>query len=312
MSVPPPDSVPSVAVIVLNWNGTNDTLECLASLMHVDYPRCEIVVVDNGSRPSPRERIAQEFPTVSYVEAGLNLGYAGGNNVGIRYALARGHDYVFVLNNDTTVDAGFLKAAVAVAETDPRIAVVGIKILSFEDPSRVWVAYGKLIYRKGLVRLIGFDEANDGRFDTQRDVEWVAGTGFLLRRSALEQVGLFDEEFFAYHEDVDWCTAAREQGWRVVYAPSASIFHKGHRSTGGKGFVNPRQYMVARSTVLFVRKHARWYQWLRFYAFQVVSLPLAYLYRSFTGERRGVALKIRGTLDGLRRRPMPFEELGLR
>lgn len=105
----------SVAVIVLNWNGTDDTVECLRSLLQVDYPRYEIVVVDNGSRESPRARIADEFPSVTYLETAQNLGYAGGNNVGIRHALARGHDYVFVLNNDTVVEPEFLTQAVAVA-----------------------------------------------------------------------------------------------------------------------------------------------------------------------------------------------------
>jgi GT2 family glycosyltransferase len=310
--VPPLNALPSVAVVVLNWNGTDDTLECLRSLVGVDYPRCEIVVVDNGSQPSPRQCIIGQFPAVSYVETGLNLGYAGGNNVGIRYALQRGHDYVFVLNNDTTVDPHFLRLAVGVAESDPHIAVVGIKILAFEDPSRVWVAYGSLTYRKGLVHLYGYYEPNDGRFDTQRDVEWVPGTALLMRRAALEQIGLFDENFFAYHEDVDWCTNAREQGWRVVYAPGAQILHKGHRSSGGKGYVTPRQYLAGRNMVLFVRKHARWHQLLKFAAFQIATLPLQYLWRCLSWEQRGVILKVRGMLDALRGRPLPLEELGLR
>jgi len=308
----PRDGLPSVGVIVLNWNGTVDTLECLRSLEEVDYPRYEVIVVDNGSQPSPRQRIAAEFPLVSYIETGINLGYAGGNNVGIRYALEREHDYVFVLNNDTTVPPNLLAAAVTVAETDARIAVVGLKVLVFDDPSRVWVAYGSLTYRKGLVHLFGYYELNDGRFDTQLDVQWVPGTALLMRRTALEEIGPFDETFFAYHEDVDWCTNAREHGWRVVYAPQAQVLHKGHRSSGGAGYVTPRQYLTARNMVLFVRKHARWYQSLQFAAFQIATIPLQYLWRCLTGEQRGVVLKVRGMLDALRGQPLPLEELGLR
>src|SRR5512136_2486548 len=103
------DDLPSVAVIVLNWNGTDDTLECLSSLALLDYPHCEIIVVDNGSQPSPRQVITREFPLVTYIETGTNLGYAGGNNVGIRHALAVGHAYVFVLNNDTIVERDVLR-----------------------------------------------------------------------------------------------------------------------------------------------------------------------------------------------------------
>ena len=300
---------PSAAVIVLNWNGTDDTLECLASLQHVTYPRTEIIVVDNGSRPSPRQRIGALYPRLTYLENPRNLGYAGGNNVGIRYALKHGHDYVCVLNNDTVVEPEFLTAAITVAESDPRIAVTGIKVLAFRDPSKVWVAYGRVTYDYGLVRLIGF-YADDQRFEDQLDVDWVPGTALLLRRRALEEIGLFDEAFFAYHEDVDWCTAARERGWRVVFAPTARILHKGHRSSG-QGYVTPRQYLSGHNMVLFVKKHARWYQCLRFIASQLGALPLQYITRRLRGEQQGVVLKIRGMLDALRGRPLPLDELGL-
>jgi GT2 family glycosyltransferase len=305
------DQSPSVAVIVLNWNGTDDTIECLESLKRVTYPRAEIVVVDNGSHPSPRTAIRAAYPTATYLENDRNLGYAGGNNVGIRYALERGHDYVFVLNNDTVVEPDFVTAAVAAAESDSRIAVVGIKVLAFEDPALVWVAYGEVTYRQGLVRLIGYYERDGERFAEQRDVEWVPGTALLLRRQALEQIGLFDEAFFAYHEDVDWCTSAREQSWRVVFAPAARILHKGHRSSGGKGYVTPRQYLAGRNMVRFVRKHARWHEVLRFIAFQLGTLPFQYVRRWWSGEQQGVVLKVRGMLDALRDQPMPLAELGL-
>ena len=312
MSAPRRDAVPSVAVIVLNWNGTDDTLECLRSLMQLDYPRYEIVVVDNGSQPSPREQIKERFPSVTYLETGLNLGYAGGNNVGIRHALAEGHDYVFVLNNDTKVEPDVLRHGVAVAESDASIGVLGVKIIAWEDPTRLWVAYGEVTYRQGLVRLIGYFNLDDGAFDEQKDVEWVPGTAMLFRRRALETVGLFDEEFFAYHEDVDWCTAARKRGFRVVFAPGARIYHKGHRSSGGKGYVTPRQYLAGRNMVLYVRKHATALQAAKFMAFQLVTLPLQYVRRLLTGEQAGVSSKVRGMLDALRGRPLPLVELGLR
>ncbi len=310
MPEPRPQSAPGVAVVVLNWNGTDDTLECLNSLVQVDYPAYEIVVVDNGSRVSPRPRIVAQFPSVTYLETGVNLGYAGGNNVGIRYALSAGHEYVFVLNNDTAVEPDVLRRAVAVAETDPAIGVLGVQIMSWEDPALTWIAYGEVTYRQGLVRLIGYLSRKP--YEEQKDVPWVPGTAMLLRRRALETVGLFDEEFFAYHEDVDWCTAAREHGFRVVYAPVARIYHKGHRSSGGKGHVTLRQYLAGRNMVLYVRKHATGRQAAKFVAFQLVTLPFQYLRRLLTWEQAGVSLKVRGMLDGLRGRPLPLVELGLR
>jgi len=133
----------------------------------------------------------------------------------------------------------------------------------------------------------------------------------LFRRRALEAVGLFDEEFFAYHEDVDWCTAARDQGFRVVFAPVARIYHKGHRSSGGKGYVTLRQYLAGRNMVLYVRKHATPLQAAKFVAFQLATVPLQYVRRWLTGEQAGVSSKVRGMLDAVRRRPSPLKELGL-
>ncbi|HVM96413.1 MAG TPA: glycosyltransferase family 2 protein [Candidatus Acidoferrales bacterium] len=310
--MPAPETRSSVAVIVLNWNGTADTLECLASLSRMTYPRFELIVVDNGSRPSPRQQILAAFPTITFLETDENLGYAGGNNVGIRAALAAGHDFVFVLNNDTIVEPDVLDRAIAVASCDASIGVLGVKIIAWDDPGRVWVAYGEVTYRQGLVRLIGYYGLDDGRFDQQRDVEWVPGTAMLMSRRALEQVGLFDEEFFAYHEDVDWCTLARTKGFRVVYSPEPRIYHKGHRSSGGKGYVTPRQYLAGRNMVLYVRKHATPLQMMKFLAFQLATVPLQYVRRWLSGEQAGVRSKVRGMLDAVRGRPLPLVELGLR
>lgn len=303
---------PKVGIIVLNWNGLDDTLECLASLARSDYPNAELIVVDNGSRLDPRGAILSHFPTVTYIRLAENSGYAGGNNVGIRYALERGYPYVFVLNNDTVVERDTIRRAVEVAQQDSRIAAVGVKVLAWEDPSRVWVAYGQITYRQGLVRLIGYYWRDDERFAQQRDVEWVPGTAILLSAKALADVGLFDEEFFAYHEDVDWCTSAREKGYRIVFAPQGRILHKGHGSSGGKRYVSPRQYLAGRNMVLFVRKHATVGQACKFVAFQLLTLPLQYLRRTLSGEQAGVSFKVRGMIDALRKKPIPFTQLGLR
>jgi GT2 family glycosyltransferase len=305
-------SPPKVVVVILNWNGLPDTLQCLESVVRIDYPNFATVVVDNGSHVDPRPEIETRFPQVPCIRLPRNLGYAGGNNVGIRYALDLGADYVFILNNDTIVEPNVLRAAVAVAESDPRIAAVGVKILAWEDPTRIWVAYGHVTYRQGLVRLVGYYWPDDFRFTRVRDVDWVPGTAMLLRRQALLDIGLFDDEYFAYHEDVDWCTSARKAGYRIVFAPEGRIFHKGHGSSGGRRFVSLRQYLAGRNMVLFVRKHGTPWQKAKFVCFQLATLPLQYLRRSLTGEQEGVVLKVRGMLDAMRDRPIPLVELGLR
>ncbi|MEO6027493.1 MAG: glycosyltransferase family 2 protein [Candidatus Binatia bacterium] len=302
---------PRVLVIVLNWNGTDDTLACLASLSDLEYPAFDTLVIDNGSRVSVVPAVRERFPETRCIELPMNLGYAGGNNVGLRAAMAEGYAFACVLNNDTLVDRRFLQAAVAEASA-PGIAAVGAKVLCEDDPSLLWMAYGRVTWQQSLIGLCGWGEPDDGRYDEPLDVEWVPGCSLLMAVPALEAVGPFDERFFAYHEDVDWCATAREHGWRIRYAPEAVVRHRGNRTLGGPVYTSPRKYLSARSSVLFARKHGTPAQKAMLAASIVLTLPFVFLRRLVTGEVGGVLLKIRGWLDGLRDREPPFETLGLR
>jgi GT2 family glycosyltransferase len=304
--------LPRVLLIVLNWNGTDDTLACLASLAGLDYPAFDTLVIDNGSRVSVGPAVRERFPETRCIELPMNLGYAGGNNVGLRAAMAEGYAFACVLNNDTVVDPGFLRAAVAEAEAAPRVAAVGAKVLCADDPSRLWMTYGRITWRQSLIGLAGWGEPDDGRYDTPRDVEWVPGCSILLSCAALAEIGPFDERFFAYHEDVDWCTTAREHGWRIRYAPTALVRHRGNQTLGGPVYTSPRKYLSARSTILFARKHATTVQKLMLASSIILTTPFVFLRRLVTGEAGGVVLKIRGWLDGLRDREPPYRALGLR
>src|SRR5688500_5379740 len=133
-------AAPRVLVIVLNWNGADDTLACLASLADLEYPAFDILVIDNGSRVSVAAAVRERFPETRCIELPMNLGYAGGNNVGLRAAMAEGYAFACVLNNDTLVDPRFLRAALAEASA-PRVAAVGAKVLCEDDPSRLWMTY---------------------------------------------------------------------------------------------------------------------------------------------------------------------------
>jgi GT2 family glycosyltransferase len=302
---------PRVLVVILDWNGADDTLACLESLRASDYPAFDTLVIDNGSRRSVVPAVRATFPDVDCIELPINLGYAGGNNVGLRRALVMQYDFAYVLNNDTVVDAGALRAAVEAGRPSD-VAAVGGKVVAFDDPSRLWMTYGAIDYRQSLVHLAGWGERDRGQYDTPREVEWVPGCALLLSCAALADVGLFDEQFFAYHEDVDWCTSARERGWHIRYAPDSVVRHRGNRTLGGPTYVSPRKYLSARSTVLFARKHATTAQLVKLWASILLTLPFVFLRRLVTGEARGVWLKVRGWLDGLRNREPPFEALGLR
>ncbi len=306
-----PVASPRVLVIVLNWNGADDTLACLESLAAVPAPPFDVLVIDNGSRRSVAPTVRTRFPNVRCIELPVNQGYAGGNNVGLRVALGERYDFAYVLNNDTVVDHGFLSAALAAAAA-PGVACVGGKVVAFDDPTRLWMTYGTVNYRQSLIGLAGWGKRDHGQYDSLRDVEWVPGCGMLLSCAALADVGLFDERFFAYHEDVDWCTTARERGWRILFAPQSVVRHRGNRTLGGAVYASPRKYLSARSTVLFARKHARPWQHVKLWASIICTLPFVFIRRLLTGEARGVVLKVRGWIDGLRDREPPFEALGLR
>ncbi|TEU12046.1 MAG: glycosyltransferase family 2 protein, partial [Anaerolineales bacterium] len=218
---------PHVLVIVLNWNGLVDTLECLESLACLDYPDYKVVIVDNGSMDGSVKAIREHFPDVTLIENEENLGYAGGNNVGLRYAMAQGADYALLLNNDTVVDPAFLRILVDAAEADPTVGIVGPTIYYHERPDVIWSAGGAIDWRRGSTRMVGLDEQDEGQFgQVLRTVDFVTGCAMLVRRAVLEQAELLDERFFAYYEETEWCVRASRAGFKIVHVPLACIWHK--------------------------------------------------------------------------------------
>jgi GT2 family glycosyltransferase len=216
------------------------------------------------------------------------------------------------LNNDARLRPGAVAAALRVLATDPAIGVVGPKVLLREDPQRLWLAWGRVTWRQSLVGLCGAGAPDGPAWSAQRDVEWVAGCAMWFRAAALDAVGLLDEAFFAYHEDVDWCVSARARGFRIVFAPDARVTHRGEGSLADRGPANPARYLSARNTVLFARKHAGPRQWATLGVCLATSLPLQLLWHLPRGDAGDVWLKVRGIADAFAGRRPPLDELGLR
>jgi GT2 family glycosyltransferase len=302
---------PIVAAVVLDWNGGDEAVAAVDSLAASDYPGLRVVLVDNASRVPAIAEVQRRHPDATCLRNARNLGYAGGNNVGIRAALAAGADHVLVLNNDARVRPDTVAELIAVARRDASVGVVGAKILRADDTERLWMAYGEVSWRQSLVRLVGQGRRDGPEFATERDVDWVSGCGLLLTHRGLTEIGLFDEEFFAYHEEVDWCARARARGLRVVYAPRAVVLHRGEGSSGAGRYVSRKQYLVSRNAVLFARRHGRIGERVRFGLAVLATLPFQYLRRLLRGEQAGVVLKVRGMWDALRGKPIPRAELGL-
>ncbi len=218
-----------ITAVVLSWNGREDTLRCLESLAGV-----ETVVVDNGSADGSAEAVAERFPGVELIRTGVNLGFAAGNNVGIRRALDRGADWVVLVNNDATAAPDLVEALVAAAGRHPDAGALAGKVYVAEPPDVLWYAGGNFEPRLGYSgRVRGTGKRDDGSFDEERDVDWGTGALLAVSREAIDRVGLLDEELFAYLEDVDWCLRIRDAGLRVVFVPTLRAWHRVSASTGG-------------------------------------------------------------------------------
>ena len=218
---------PSVGIIILNWNGRGDTLACIESLSRLDYPACRTAMVDNGSTDGSVAAVATRFPEVTLIENGRNLGYAGGNNVGLRWAMAEGLDYALLLNNDTEVAPDLLRRLVTAAEADTNCGAVGPTIYYWASPERIWSAGGQVNWRNGSTRMMHLNEADTGQLGPSPwRADFVTGCALLIKRTALERVGLLDERFFAYYEETEWCARAGREGLSILQVPEAHLWHK--------------------------------------------------------------------------------------
>jgi len=254
---------PRVVVIVVNWNGKDVTLDCLASLQCVHRPPPHILVVDNGSTDDSVTAIRSQYPDVDLLALNENRRFAGGNNAGIQKAFAEGADFVLLLNNDTVVDPDFLSALLARIGTEDRCGMVVPKIYYHDPPDLLWYAGGEISFWTGTMRHRGIREVDHGQHDTATETGYATGCCVLVSRELIARVGQLDESFFIYTEDADWSMRARRAGYRIMYEPRARIWHKLSVSTGGhlslfklknKAFSNYR----------FFARYARWYHWLTF------------------------------------------------
>ncbi len=226
---------PLVYVIILNWNGHADTVDCVRSCLQSRYPRTRLVIVDNGSTDGSEQLLRTEFPDLDVIQTGANLGFAGGNNVGIRHALANAADYVLLLNNDTIVDPDFITPLVEAATADRRAGILCSKILFYDPPNVIWFAGASFHPSIGWGRHRGQGQLDEGQFDQPGETGRPTGCAMMVTRQLCEATGLLREEMFCYAEDLDWGLRARNAGFKVLYAPTSKVWHKVTRCTGGAG-----------------------------------------------------------------------------
>lgn len=236
---------PSVAIILVNWNGLDFTRICLDSLLKLDFPDFKIILVDNDSQKPEGLFLKNEFPDILLIENEENLGFSGGNNVGIRKALEMGFSHLLLLNNDTLVEPDFLGKMVLEMQQKASLGVVQPMICFLDDREKIWSAGGKWIGGLGRAKTLG-DRKNLKKYRvTSSNLDWATGCCMLISREAILAAGLLNEQYFAYFEDVEWSLRIRKEGFEIGLVPDAKIYHEAGASSKKKhseGTLNARVF----------------------------------------------------------------------
>ena len=243
-----------IYIIILNWNGKKDTIECLSSLKRVSFSSFQPLVVDNGSMDDSVAAIRAAFPEVPILENRANLGFAGGNNPGIEWALSKNAEWILLLNNDTIVAPDFLTAFMEAAEKQPTAKILGAKIYRYSEKTTIDHLGGFWNPKLGEFESFAQNQIDDGRsFETMEPVDYVCGAALLMHRSVPETIGLLESRFFLFWEETDFCMRAKRSGFEVWTAPQAKIWHKVSSSfVGGKPHMH---YFWWRSRLLWIERN---------------------------------------------------------
>lgn len=248
---------PLVAIILVNYNGFDDTVACIQSLEKIDYPNYEIYVVDNGSDQHPTEQQMVVLERTIYIALKDNLGFSGGNNIGIRRAMEDSYEYFLLLNNDTIVTPDFLTRLVTTAQAHPEAGCITGRIMFYFDQDKIWYAGGTYNERYTSVCHKHWGETFSSDISEKCVVETEFATGclMLLTRSVVETVGLLSEEYFLYAEDTDYCLRLHQNNYPILYDERSVILHKISRSTGATS-ANTQYYMM-RNRLMIIRKYSK-------------------------------------------------------
>lgn len=293
----------SVAIIILNWNGYEHSRNCLDSLAKLNYPNYQVLLVDNASQDHSGSRLKEEFPWIILLQNEQNLGFTGGNNVGIDYALGEGFDYVLLLNNDTVVEPDFLQHLVAKASNDASIGMVQPLILLMEDPKLIWSAGGTFQKWLGLSNTLGDRKHVESFSFSSAPLDWATGCCILLPSEVIREVGTLQTSFFAYFEDVDWSLRIRKAGFQIQLAQDSIIYHEGNASSkkeSKEGMLSPTVfYLHARNQLFLIRRHLIFPVRTLAFVYHVAKYVAWISYFCLRGRFQKAKSVIRGMKDGL-------------
>lgn len=241
-----------ISIITVNYNGLEDTSELIASIPFDQYS-IEMIVVDNASTLDEASIIQSRYPHVITIRNNKNLGFAGGNNVGIRAAHGK---YLFLINNDTVFEECNLQGLISRLDTNPKIAIVCPKIrYAFGNKLIQFAGYTPLSRYTVRNHAIGCGEQDHGQYNIAHATPYAHGAAMMIRREAIKKVGLMSDEFFLYYEELDWSMRISEAGYEIWYDPSCTVYHKESQTTGQNSPL--RTFYITRNRLLLVRRN--WY-----------------------------------------------------
>ena len=283
-----------LSIITVNYNGLSDTLELIKTLyFHLNDINYEIIVIDNGSNTDESSEIKNKYPEVISLRSEKNLGFAGGNNIGL--AKASG-EYLLLINNDTLVADDSIKYLIETMEENPKVGIISPKII-FESNKHIQFAgyteFSKLTMRN---KLIGNNEIDRSQYDKPSDSAYAHGAAMLIRKEVLENAGYIPEIYFLYYEELDWSLRIKEAGYQIYYEPKTRIYHKESQSTGkGSPF---KEYYIARNKLIFTyRNRSRINSFLSISYILGISFLIKTIKNIFKGEFLHIKARIRAVKD---------------
>lgn len=263
---------PLVSIITVNFNQTEFTLELLASLSQISYSNIEVIVVDNASKENPESQILKKFPNTLFIHSKENLGFAGGNNLGIAQAKGK---YLLFLNNDTEVEKGFLEPLVEFFEKNPKAGAASPKIKFYQSPDKNVIQWGgsagidELTVR-GKVR--GAQENDRGQYDDLLQCELVHGAAMMIPFDVVLKAGLMPDIYFLYYEEHDWIERIKRLGYYIYYIGTSTVYHKESMSVGKNSPL--KTYYLNRGRLIFTRRNrSGWKKYFSILFFTLVSFP---------------------------------------
>jgi len=358
---------PKVAIIILNWNGWKDTIECLESVFRNTYTNYQVIVIDNGSangsikkikawadgtqevlapepshplyhlshpavkKPIPyiyyspeeaerggnfklEEKVTKEWqerkkvnskklnPTSSYplifIQTDENLGFAGGNNIGIKYILKRNSSYILLLNNDLVVDEYFLKSLLEIAENNELIpGIIGSKIYYYDRPNIIQSIGARMNMWTGRGLFIGNKEYDNGnKYNTISEVDWISGAIMFIKSSIFQKIDLFDIRYFLFYEETDLCFRAKRQNFKIYVVPSSKVWHKGGAST----MSSTAEYFLTVNRMRFFKNNTRIFNGPVFILFYLVGSFKRFLIFLLRKNKNSANAVLKGIIDGFK------------